>query len=248
MFNFYVSLYNSLLLLLFKRIPVIFILCILLKCINHVISSKPLDIEYDTPLTISFNPNSDQVILNEPLIIRCELHALRNDYVIMNKNLLFTGTYSMFFQCPLAPWGKFCFHNCQSACVGELSNQCPYDNELSLIKCRTSTNENGYHFYEYTIPNLTKIWLQLNTTNKYYDNDKSNGFSCKTGGLQTPKITLKLMKSIMTTTIQPIHLLYTLNTINSNLINHHNLSIDHKIQSINSIYQLNQSINNSEFK
>ncbi|CAH8287933.1 unnamed protein product, partial [Schistosoma intercalatum] len=99
------------------------------------------------------------------------------------------------------PWGKFCFHNCQSACVGEIPNQCPYDNELSLIKCRTAMTEQGYLFYEYTIPNLTETWLGLNHNNnnntsmdKDNHRNKIEGFSCKTAGLETPKIPLTLVK------------------------------------------------------
>ncbi|CAH8289644.1 unnamed protein product [Schistosoma bovis] len=130
-----------------------------------IIYSKPLDIESDTPLTISFNPSSNQVQLNQPLIIRCEVHSFNNKQLQVNNNNnnnILNG-YSMFFQCPIAPWGKFCFHNCQSACVGEIPNQCPYDNELSLIKCRTAMTE-------------------------------QEGFSCKTAGLETPKIPLTLVK------------------------------------------------------
>ncbi|CAH8598544.1 unnamed protein product [Schistosoma mattheei] len=170
-----------------------------------IIYSKPLDIESDTPLTISFNPSSNQVQLNQPLIIRCEVHSFNNKQLEVNNNNnnnILNG-YSMFFQCPIALWGKFCFHNCQSACVGEIPNQCPYDNELSLIKCRTAMTEQGYLFYEYTIPNLTETWLGLNHNNNNNNNtsmDKDNhrnkieGFSCKTAGLETPKIPLTIVK------------------------------------------------------
>uniref|UniRef100_A0A095B127 Uncharacterized protein n=1 Tax=Schistosoma haematobium TaxID=6185 RepID=A0A095B127_SCHHA len=122
-----------------------------------IIYSKPLDIESDTPLTISFNPSSNQVQLNQPLIIR--------------------------------------------SCVGEIPNQCPYDNELSLIKCRTAMTEQGYLFYEYTIPNLTETWLGLNHNNnnntsmdKDNHRNKIEGFSCKTAGLETPRIPLTIVK------------------------------------------------------
>ncbi|CAH8819545.1 unnamed protein product [Schistosoma curassoni] len=170
-----------------------------------IIYSKPLDIESDTPLTISFNPSSNQVQLNQPLIIRCEVHSFNNKQLEVNNNNnnnILNG-YSMFFQCPIAPWGKFCFHNCQSACVGEIPNQCPYDNELSLIKCRTAMTEQGYLFYEYTIPNLTETWLGLNHNNNNnntsmdkdnHHHNKIEGFSCKTAGLQTPKIPLTIVK------------------------------------------------------
>ncbi|RTG83850.1 uncharacterized protein DC041_0007751 [Schistosoma bovis] len=51
-----------------------------------IIYSKPLDIESDTPLTISFNPSSNQVQLNQPLIIRCEVHSFNNKQLQVNNN------------------------------------------------------------------------------------------------------------------------------------------------------------------
>ncbi|KAK4467873.1 hypothetical protein MN116_008792 [Schistosoma mekongi] len=233
-----------------KRISILCIIFILLKCITSVISSsKSLNIEYDTPLTINFIPNSNEVILYKPLIIRCELHALHHN---LHKNVL-SNTFSMFFQCPLVTWGKFCFHNCQSACIdNEFNNQCPYSNELNLIQCRKSINQYGYYYYEYTITNLTQIWLPTttdNTTNKYYnENDKINSFSCKTGGLETPKITLKLSKSIKQTpspapTTTPTTINQSINLLNTHLINQQNLSIKSKL-----INQFNESIHHSDIK
>ncbi|CAH8554438.1 unnamed protein product [Schistosoma turkestanicum] len=162
---------------------------LLIESDKNLVYGKALDIESDTPLTISFNPPADQVLLNQPLIIRCEVHSLNNERVDSNKNIL-TGGYSMFFQCPIAPWGKFCFHNCQSACVGENPDKCPYEKELSLVKCRTAMTDQGYLFYEYTITNLTKSWLGLNNNN----HEQIDGFSCKTAGLQTPRIPLVIIQ------------------------------------------------------
>ncbi|CAH8634187.1 unnamed protein product [Heterobilharzia americana] len=163
--------------------------------------TKTLDIESDTPLTISFIPPSDQVLLNEPLIIRCEVNTLNSERSDSNKNIL--SGYSMFFLCPIAPWGKFCFHNCQSACVGENPGKCPYEKELGLVKCRTVVTQQGHIFYEYTIPSLTNAWLgsdNLNINNNAANGyQRIEGFSCKTAGLKTPQIPLILARPTETT-------------------------------------------------
>uniref|UniRef100_A0A5K4FAF9 ZP domain-containing protein n=1 Tax=Schistosoma mansoni TaxID=6183 RepID=A0A5K4FAF9_SCHMA len=175
-----------------------------------MVYNKPLDIELDTPLTISFNPPIQQIQLNQPLIIKCEVHSSYNNNN-NNKNIL--NSYSMFFQCPLSPWGKFCFHNCQSACISEKPNQCPNEYELSLIKCRTSITNQGYLFYEYTIPNLTKTWLTYkgngNNDTVAMVTNQVDGFSCKIAGLQTPLIPLRIMN---TNEIPPIKILESIKT------------------------------------
>ncbi|CAH8866747.1 unnamed protein product [Trichobilharzia szidati] len=214
----------------------IFITFLVICTSLHQTFTKPLDIESDTPLTISFNPPADQVLLNEPLIIRCEVNTMNNERLdSSNKNIL--SGYSMFFLCPIAPWGKFCFHNCQSACVGENPGKCPYENELGLVKCRTVVTQEGHIFYEYTIPSLTKPWLGLDLSDSKNpsnnnddiagrDNEKKKGFSCKTAGLKTPNIQLILAKPPVTTpkpvqlpplTTQPAKTLTVINPTNKSI-------------------------------
>lgn len=144
------------------------------------------------PLTISFNPPADRVLVDRPLRISCEYTPPTSSLLDSIDSVDHTQL-SMELYCPFSTGDVFCFQNCQSVCSGQSVRECPNAKDLSLIQCSHRVTNNGKVTVEYIIPQLSPKWISwtLSPTGEL-----NGGFFCKLGLYKTPEV--GLIKSVVT--------------------------------------------------
>nr|VZI27877.1 unnamed protein product [Spirometra erinaceieuropaei] len=140
----------------------------------------PLNLEFTSsgsPLSISFSQNTEAVVLNEPLTIRCHVNTRLKEAELITRS-------SMNFYCPLMNKTTFCFQNCQmfTVCKENGRVSCQRVRGLGDVSCRIVRHEDWQLVYEYTVPRLTADWLA--------SDDPNRGFSCASAGQSTRTIRL----------------------------------------------------------